>query len=244
MTCFTLKPASVMDDLKRGMTRPSRVFRRPWFATLIAVAAILVPATPVRAIDLFQILVTNTDGSGVPDLLVGGSSLPDLLNNLVNMTGAFAVVDGVEWNADITFMGVQDAINVTFDPVAGEATLTFSLLGGAAETFVFNGGNLAEQIENFLQGQLSQQVQAFLNAINTLSLVAVTDGSPMSTTALSARYIYDRFGLHADLTAREQDEFDLANDEVGLRGRVDAYYDRITTDAGEGNSIAVASSLQ
>ena len=163
MTCFTLKPASVMDDLKRGMTRPSRVFRRPWFAALIAVAVILVPATPVRAIDLFQILVTNTDGSGVPDLLVGGSSLPDLLNNLVNMTGAFAGFDGVEWNADITFMGVQDAINVTFDPVAGEATLTFSLLGGAAETFVFNGGNLAEQIENFLQGQLSQQVQAHLD---------------------------------------------------------------------------------
>ena len=69
----------------------------------------------------------------------------------------------------------------------------------------------------------------------------------MSTTALSASYVYDRFGLHADLTAAQKsaEHADQDNEpEYGVRGRVDVYYDTINTDIGSGNSIAIVPSLE
>ncbi len=202
----------------------------------------MLPVSAARG-DLFEIFVTGS----APDLLVGGSSLPDLLINLMNSQGAFAGFAGVDFNASVTFLGIPDAITVTFDDMTGEATLEFTLLGPLAQTFTFTGANLADQIEQFLQDQLNQQIQAFLAAINTLSAVAVTDGSPMSTTALSASYVYDRFGLHADLTAAQKMAEQADQDkepEYGFRGRVDVYYDTISTNIGSGNSIAFVPSLQ
>ena len=202
----------------------------------------MLPVSAARG-DLFEIFVTG----GAPDLLVGGSSLPDLLIELVNSQGAFAAFAGQDFNASVTFLGIPDAITVTFDSGTGDATLQFTLLGPLSQVFTFTGANLAAQIEQFLQDQLNQEIQAFLAAINTLSAVAVTDGSPMSTTALSASYVYDRFGLHADLTAAQKkaEQADLDKEpEYGFRGRVDVYYDTINTDIGSGNSIAFVPSLQ
>ncbi len=202
----------------------------------------MLPVSAARG-DLFEIFVTG----GAPDLLVGGSSLPDLLINLMNSEGAFAAFAGQDFNASVTFLGIPDAIEVDFDFVTGEATLEFTLLGPLAQTFTFTGTDLAGQIEQFLQEQLNQEIQAFLAAINTLSAVAVTDGSPMSTTALSASYVYDRFGLHADLTAAQKKAEQADPDkepEYGFRGRVDVYYDTITTDVSSGNSFAIAPSLE
>ncbi len=202
----------------------------------------MLPVSAARG-DLFEIFVTG----GAPDLLVGGSSLPDLLIQLVNSQGAFAGFAGADFNASVTFLGIPDAITVNFDAMTGDATLEFTLLGPLAQTFTFTGADLAAQIEQFLQDQLNQQIQAFLAAINTLSAVAVTDGSPMSTTALSASYVYDRFGLHADLTAAQKkaDQADLDKEpEYGFRGRVDVYYDTISTNISSGNSIAFVPSLQ
>ncbi len=202
----------------------------------------MLPVSAARG-DLFEIFVTG----GAPDLLVGGSSLPDLLIELVNSQGAFAGFAGADFMASVTFLGIPDAITVNFDSATGDATLEFTLLGPLAQTFTFTGADLAGQIEQFLQDQLNQQIQAFLAAINTLSAVAVTDGSPMSTTALSASYVYDRFGLHADLTAAQKNAEQADQDkepEYGFRGRVDVYYDTINTDVSSGNSIAIVPSLE
>ncbi len=208
---------------------------------LVILAAVLVPASGARA-DLWEVLVTDPDMI-LPDLLVGSSSLPDLLENLINAQGQFAIYAGEAFSADITFAGIPNAINVTFDG-AGTATFTFTLLGAAAQTFVFTGADLAGQLEQFLQDNLADQITAFLQLINTLSLIAVTDGTPMSTTALSASYVFDRFGLHADLTAWERRQIEQEEFKEGLRGRIDGYYSSITTDVGNGNSFAIAPSLE
>ncbi|MHC4414482.1 MAG: hypothetical protein ACYS0G_04280 [Planctomycetota bacterium] len=210
----------------------------------LLLVALALPAAPARAGDLFEILVTATDGSPTPDLLVGGFELPELLNDLVNAQGAFASFDGVAFSADITFAGVPDAINITVDPVTETATLTFTILGDDAQTFTFTGTDLADQIEQFLENNLANQLTAFLDAINTLALVAVTDGTPLSTTALSATYVFDRFGLHADLTAAERRAMEDQEVEPGLRGRFDTYYESIDTDVGDGDSFAIAPSLE
>lgn len=205
----------------------------------------MLPVSAARG-DLFEIFVMAPGGE-VADLFVGGSSLPDLVTNLMNSQGAFAGFVGIDFNASVTFLGIPDAIEVTFDAGTGEATFKFTLLGPLAQEFTFTGADLAGQIEQFLQDQLNQEIQAFLAAINTLSAVAVTDGSPMSTTALSASFVYDRFGLHADLTAAQKkaEQADQGKEpEYGFRGRVDIYYDTITTDVSSGNSFAIAPSLE
>ena len=223
-----------------GVKRRSPAILPGRLRAAVVALALLVPVAPARGDELFEVFVT---GPGLPmDLLVGGSSLPDLINALINQQGAFASLAGEVFTASITFAGVADAITITFDGVS-EATLTFTILGPGAPTFTFSGADLFAQIEQFLQDNLSGQLTAFLNAINTLSLVAVTDGSPLSTTALSADFIFNRFGLHADLTAAEK----LAaagGREPGVRTRIDAYYEDIDTDVGSGNSYAIAPSVE
>ena len=207
--------------------------------------ALNLPAPTARAqFNLFEVFVTATNPSLTPDLIVGGSSLPDLIRNLVNIQAEFASFAGEAISADITYAGVANAINITVDPVGMTATLTFTLLGPGAPTFVFTGADLDEQIEQFIQDNLATQITAFLQAVNTLSAVAVTDGSPISTTAQSAEYVFDRFGLHSDFTAWERRDSEYRHVATGLSARVDTYYSRIDTVNGNGQSVAIAPSFQ
>ncbi len=215
-----------------------------WARIAVILAAVVLPTHRVCAGDLWEILVTNTDGSGVPDLLITGSSLPNLLDNLVNASGSFQSFSGVALSADISFAGIPDVINVTVDPATMTGTLTFTILGAGAQTFVFTGTDLADQIEQFIKDNLANQVTAFLQAINALSLIAVTDGTPLSTTALSAQYVFDRFGLHADLTAWERRQVDAEAFKEGIRVRIDTFYNSISTDVGNGNSFSIVPSVE
>ncbi len=215
-----------------------------WTRVVVILAAVALPTHRVEAGDLWEILVTNTDGSGVPDLLVTGSSLPHLLDNLVNASADFQSFSGVALSADVSFAGIANVINVTVDPATMTGTLTFTILGAGAQTFVFSGADLAGQIEQFIQDNLAGQITAFIQAFNQLSLIAVTDGTPLSTTALSAEYIFDRFGLHADLTAWERRQVDAEEFEQGMRARIDTFYNSISTDVGNGNSFAIVPSLE
>ena len=211
---------------------------------MVILAAVALPTHRVDAGDLWEVLVTNTDGSGVPDLLITGSSLPNLLDNLINASGDFQSFNGVALSADVSFAGIANVINVTVDPATQTGTLTFTILGASAQTFVFSGADLAGQIEQFIQDNLAGQITAFIQAINALSLIAVTDGSPLSTTALSAQYIFDRFGLHADLTAWERRQIDAEEFQEGVRVRIDTFYNSISTDVGNGNSFSIVPSLE
>jgi hypothetical protein len=224
--------------------RLRRKGNRTGLIAIVALVAAWLPVSPARAVDLFEIFVTPTDGSGVPDLTVGGWELPELLEDLVNAQGAFASFSGAAFSADIAFAGIANAINVTVDPATQTATLTFTVLGADAQTFTFTGIDLWQQIEDFLQDNLAEQLSEFINAINTLSLVAVTDGTPLSTTALSADYIFDRFALHGDLTRAERRAAAAEELDIGLRGRFDAYYNNIDTDVADGYSLALAPSME
>jgi hypothetical protein len=224
--------------------RQRRKGNRRGLIAIVVLIATLLPAAPARAVDLFEIFVTNTDGSGIPDLVVGGWELPELLEDLIQAQGAFASFDGAAFSADITFAGIPNAINVTVDPATQTATLTFTLLGPGAQTFTFTGAQLWQQIEDFLQDNLSDQMAEFINALNSISLVAVTDGTPLSTTALSADYIFDRFALHDDLTRSERRAAAAEELDIGLRGRFDAYYNIIETDVADGYSLALAPSME
>jgi hypothetical protein len=212
---------------------------------VVIIAALLLPVTAAHG-DLFEIFVTNTDGSGIPDLQVGGFELPELLEDLINGQDAFAAFAGAAFSADITFAGIENAINVTVDPATQTATITFTILGAGAQTFTFTGADLWQQLEQALQDNIANAISELMNQLNQLSAIAITDGAPLSTTALATDYVFERFGLHADLTADERRAAEAGNgeDDVGLRGRLDAWYDNIDTDVADATVIAIAPSLE
>lgn len=170
-----------------------------------AAVAILSAATHgAMADDLFRVLV-NPDDPAVGALSVGASSLPDLVEDLLDRRGQFAIFDGEAFAATLRFAGVDDAIQFTLNADGTRATVQF--IGRDEPPLVFDaadGRDVEDQVVDFLKKDGSATVADFLKAINRRSLVGVTDGNPQSTTAQMATYKYNRFGKHQDLTRLER----------------------------------------
>lgn len=177
--------------------------RRTTTAGLLAAAGIA-GLTPTLGDDLFRVMVTADDPM-VGSLTVGGSSVPDLVEDLLDTQNAFSMFEGEGFGASLRYAGVDDAINFTLSEDGNRATLQF--LGRQGEPLVFNTddtGDVEDQIVKFLEKDGSATVADFLKEINKRSLVAVTDGNPQSTTAIMGTYKYNRFGKHQDLTRLER----------------------------------------
>ena len=178
--------------------------RRPTTAGLLAAAGIACLPSTALGEDLFRVLVVADDPM-VGSLLVGGSSVPDLVEDLLDTQNDFAIFDGQDFSASLRYAGVDDAISFTLSDDGDRATLQF--LGREGDPLVFTAdatGDVEDQIVEFLESEGSDTVADFLKEINARSLVAVTDGNPQATTALMGSYKYNRFGKHQDLTRLER----------------------------------------
>jgi len=154
--------------------------------------------------DLFRVDVDAVDPM-VEDLAVGGSSVPDLVEDLLDTQGSFARFEGVDIAASLRYAGVDEAISFTLNADGTRATLQF--LGRDAPPLEFEATadrDVEDQIVDFLEKDGSATVADFLKEMNKRSLVAVTDGNPGATTAQMAGYKYRRFGMHQDLTRLER----------------------------------------
>lgn len=82
----------------------------------------LVFATPglvmAQSDELFVFDLTETGNPG-NTLIVGGSTLPDLAQDLADTEGDFASFDGVPFDAMLRYGGVDGAIDITYDPSGG-----------------------------------------------------------------------------------------------------------------------------
>ncbi|MFI4916554.1 MAG: hypothetical protein ACIAS6_08630 [Phycisphaerales bacterium JB060] len=177
--------------------------RRTTTAGLLAATGIA-SLPPALGDDLFRVMVTADDPM-VGSLSVGGSSVPDLVEDLLDTQNDFSMFDGEDFAASLRYAGVDDAISFTLSDDGDRATLQF--LGRQGDPLVFTTdatGDVEDQIVEFLEKEGSATVADFLKEINQRSLVAVTDGNPQSTTARMASYKYDRFGKHQDLTRLER----------------------------------------
>ena len=171
---------------------------------LAALAGLTCPCPSAHADDLFRVAVNPTD-PGVMPLVVGGSSVPDLVEDLLDTQGDFARFDGVDFAASLRYAGVDDAITFTLSDDGDSATLQFLGRDGAPLVFTTDAtGDVEDQIVDFLESEGADTVADFLREINQRSLVAVTDGNPQATTAQMATYKYNRFGKHQDLTRLER----------------------------------------
>lgn len=178
--------------------------RRLTPAAFVALAGLHCSAPTTYADDLFRVAVNPTDPSVMP-LVVGGSSVPDLVEDLLDTQNDFARFDGVDFAASLRYAGVDDAISFSLSADGNMATLQF--LGREGDPLVFTAdatGDVEDQIVDFLEKEGSATVADFLREINKRSLVAVTDGNPQATTAQMASYKYNRFGKHQDLTRLER----------------------------------------
>ncbi|UYV11816.1 MAG: hypothetical protein NCW75_10960 [Phycisphaera sp.] len=178
--------------------------RRIMTAGLIATAGMGCLTPAAHGDDLFRVVV-NPDDPMVGSLIVGGSSVPDLVEDLLDTQGAFDRFNGEDFAASLRYAGVDDAISFTLSDDGDRATLQFLGRDGAPLVFTTDAtGDVEDQIVDFLEKEGSATVADFLKEINQRSLVAVTDGNPQSTTATMGAYKYNRFGKHQDLTRIER----------------------------------------
>jgi hypothetical protein len=181
------------------------------YAFVLVAAMILTAPDPGAAEDLFGVTAT---GGGLTRS-VSGSSVVDLINNAVNAKDTFSVFQGTAFSADLNYAGVSSAIQFTTNASGTSATLS---IPSANFTRTFSGANRADteqQLEDFLKTDASGVITDFYKAVNSQSLVAVTDGNPQSATALAAR---DTFQLYGVMVARTNEERQKQKDLVGVSG--------------------------
>jgi len=163
--------------------------KRTLFAAAIAALILVVPGV-AGAVDLFGVEATYSGGT----ISQTASSLPDLVEALVNNQGAFAPLVGNDFTSNLTYYGIPGAVAVN---VQGETQLTVSSpLTGLNRTFTGTDRNdLENQVTDWLLKDGSNEVAKLIQAAAERSAAAITDGNPSSATARIADRAFGAFGL-------------------------------------------------
>ncbi len=161
--------------------------------------AFTLAARVASAGDLFVVSAHSTTTS----VTVRGNRLPDLLDDLGDVTGQFAALDGQAFVGSITYAGVPNAVAVDYDPDgagAGIATLRVtSLLGsdaGSLPTFSEANGDLGTQLEDYFLKDAPQVIANFQRAVAASTPVSPVSGNPASAVGSIIKYRDHRFGLY------------------------------------------------
>jgi hypothetical protein len=159
------------------------------FAAAIA-ALILVAPGVAGAADLFGVEATYSGGT----ITQTASSLPDLVDALVNNEDAFAPLVGNDFTGSLTYYGIPGAVTVE---VQGETQLTLtSPLTGLNRTFTgTDRSDLEDQLTDWLLKDGSAEAAKLIQAAAERSAAAITDGNPSSATARMADSAFGAFGL-------------------------------------------------
>ncbi len=160
--------------------------------TLLAAIAALIFVAPgvAGAADLFGVEATYSGGT----ITQSASSLPNLIDALVNNQGAFAPLVGNNFTGNLTYYGIPGAVAVN---VQGNTQLTVtSPLTGLNQTFTgTDRSDLENQVTDWLLKNGSSEVAKLIQAAAERSAAAITDGNPSSATARIADRAFGAFGL-------------------------------------------------
>lgn len=151
------------------------------FATGL-VAAILPLTSP--AADLFEVVATD----GTTTIRAGDSSVLDLMDDLANYAGQFAVFNGNNFNGTLRYQGIPNAVTIQQNS-NGSGVINFQLIG---ESYNYASEH---DLEDFLKTNGEGIYARFLKEVAKQSAVSVTDGNPSSTTAASSRNDFENFGF-------------------------------------------------
>lgn len=173
-------------------------------ALIILAASAAMPGLALAQSDELFVFDLSETGNPGNTLIVGGSTLPDLAEDLADTQGDFASFDGVAFDAMLRYAGVDGAIDINYDPTGGSGggvVITINDIAGYdGPPIVLDeaDGDLGDQLQDFFLKDNPDIIKDFLSAIAETSPVSITDGNPLASTARSARYRFDRFGLFAD----------------------------------------------
>lgn len=158
------------------------------FCTIVL--AVFVLAAGVTAAP-FGLTVTGTTDTRS----VRSSSLPDLIDDLINAQGDFQVFNNQAFNANLTYGGVRNAMLFNANADGTSATLTIPSTGFSRTFTGANRDEVEDQIRDFLLEEGAAAYAAFLEQINRQSILGVVDGNPRATTAIMSDHAFYTFGL-------------------------------------------------
>jgi hypothetical protein len=159
------------------------------FAAVIA-ALILAAPGAAGAAELFGVEAAYSGGT----ITQTASSLPDLVDALINNEGAFVPLLGHDFTGSLTYYGIPGAVAVN---VQGQTQLTLtSSLTGLNRTFTGTSrADLEDQLTDWLLKDGSTEAAKLIQAAAARSAAAITDGNPSSATARIADRAFGAFGL-------------------------------------------------
>jgi hypothetical protein len=157
-------------------------------ARLVPVGALFALAGSLIAADPFSIHVQEITpaGDGLTGV-VSGSNFLDVMEEAIEANTVLAAFDQLSYNADLTYLGVEEAISfILFDGMGtgAEATLFIPSIdfqrdfGGPGYT----RDQLSDEIDDFFETEGSSVVGEFLAAMAKQSVVMPTDGNPNAAT--------------------------------------------------------------
>jgi hypothetical protein len=202
----------------------SRPFRKV-MAALVAVAA----AAPMFAADVVQVFSESSltpTGAAIRSVTVGGSSIPDLVEDLVKRQGQFAQFGSDPFVfAGLSALGVDHVLLLDVQDNGGPVTVRLrSPLTGLDHTIT--GANRAEAESNtkdYLKKEGADELAKILKALGKTSPISVTTGNPNSSAALTAQGVFDQYGFIEGRTNAELEETEDGAEpvyEVALRGDI------------------------
>jgi len=159
---------------------------------LYAALFILALTATAKADEFFNMNVT---GTGSTTVNASGSTIIDLVNNVVTQQGQFASLAGQGTATSLSWGGVPNAILLNVNSAQTTAKLTFPTTGFTQTFTGANNSALQQQIEAFLEKNQSSAYGNFLESINQLTPAASVDGNPHAATADIADVAYRSFGL-------------------------------------------------
>lgn len=141
-------------------------------------------------------VVSAQTTSGPPSqVTASGSSIVDLVQNVVESKAQFAAFEDQAFNASLDYGRVTDAIRLQRNAAGTSATVTLPSTG-FSRTFTGNDEDeVREKIEDFLLKEGAKEYARFLKTVNERSLLGVTDGNPQAATAVLSTSSFSKFGL-------------------------------------------------
>ena len=173
---------------------PTSLSPRAAAAAVIVLTALAIP-TIARAQDPFSLSGQTTSGPPA-QVTVTGSSVVDLVQNLIQSQAQFSSFQGQSFNASLNYGAIANAIQFQGNAAGTSATLTIPSTGftrtftGSSRQDVYN------QIKDFLIKEGAREYAKFMKVVNQQSLLGVVDGNPQAATAVLSNTTFMRFGLH------------------------------------------------
>ena len=139
-----------------------------------------------------------TGGTPPQELQISGSNITDLITEVTKRQGEFSSFTGEDFTANLSYLGVRNAILFDFSADGKTATVSIPSANYSGTFSAADANKLSDNLEDFMKTEGSQQIAALRQFVNTVSPVGVTDGNPISTTALLSHSWIDALSDHTE----------------------------------------------